>query len=201
MAIGSLIERAGVGLFNRASEALTGQPTPGSSADIQQQLEKTRLRQQLRQAQQPPQRRTFQELLADYEALNGLQDRAQDRANQTTLSYMGAPSVLDARERMTQQNIDAYNAQARNQRDLLTTEGQVRQGLLERGAQASLATLNPVLANQLDLATIDSRDLDKYLAYGQAQTQQILEAQKNAQTMNMFGRLLGGIAMAAGAFA
>lgn len=190
MTAGSLLDRAGVAAYNKASELLTGRPTPGSAEELQERLQKEQLLRRLQETRQSPQRRSFQDQLADYNKLYGAQADNLARTNDEQLRYIGAPSVLDARGVMNQQNIDAYRAQAENQKDLLSTEGQVKKELLGSKAEADLALLNPVLNNERYGLDADNALSREYLAHDMAKTQEILKAQQSAQTLPMIAGLL-----------
>ena len=176
MSIGALLDKASIGAYNTASRVLTGEPTPGSAEAVQRQLEKVQAQRRLQDAQRPAPRRTFQDQLADYSKLYGVQADNLARTNDEQLRLTGASNLLEARGVMNQQNIDTYRAQTRNQQDLLSTEGRVKQELLDSKTQANLALLDPVLGNErygLDADNALSRD---YLAHDRAKTRETMIA-------------------------
>jgi hypothetical protein len=186
----SLWDQWKTGAYNALSEALTGNPAPGSLGAKQRQLEMEQLDRAIQRERQGTRRPSVAELVRDYEALSGLQGATAARDNQQRLQTLGAPSELAARAVMNQQNITARDALTRNQQSLLTTQGQVDRERLQGKADASLALLHPVLANERYGLEADNALAERYLAHDAARTDQILKAQQSGQVLPFLGGLL-----------
>jgi hypothetical protein len=187
MAAASLWDKFKTSAYNRLSETLTGEPTPGSAAAQEQEYNQALRARRLDQVRNPPKAPTLAEQLGDFRQAADLSAEMQARSNAERLKAMGAPTELDGRAVVNRQNIEARDALTQNQLDLLS--GKV---------SGSRELLQPVLANQIDLARVDSGDLERILQFNQAQTDQILKAQQSAQTLPM---LAGLLATAASLFA
>lgn len=185
----NLLDEAFTSWYNSAASALTGKPTPGSNEAIQAEITKATLQRELNDLKKNPNDpQAQQQFMSRARQLQDLQLRGAAAQQALNMQSLGAPTLLDARTRLTDESIRQGQAATQNEINLFDTKSQRQRDILA-----------DITGQELKLADRDAATVDKVLSYYSSAQDKNLAAQAEARRPN-FGNiagLLGSLGLAA----
>lgn len=185
----NLLDEAFTSWYNSAASALTGKPTPGSNEAIQAEITKATLQRELNDLKKNPNDpQAQQQFMSRARQLQDLQLRGAAAQQALNMQSLGAPTLLDARARLTDESIRQGQAATQNEINLFDTKSQRQRDILA-----------DITGQELKLADHDAATVDKVLSYYSSAQDKNLAAQAEARRPN-FGNiagLLGSLGLAA----